>query len=425
MNGEKLLYAIGEIDEKFINELDIKQNRKNFTKPILMAASLIIIISGILFGRYNQGDVATDPNGEITPPIVVDEREVDEEFADLPKIAISDIHADGMGYGGVMAYGLEDVDDGTFWKEDLEIKKIPVYKNKAYFKDKGFIPLDIKVSDMVEKLTKYAKIFGIEVSSEEASVVSYEDYELEASNIKKEDSTDLASNVFIEKDGIRISVDRTGEVSVNFSDEKALQTGQLLDFEKPDYEKANSRESLEILGNYILENHPEYLNLENPYMNLYSIYYNIYGEEDYNLDFYENSTDLEKRFLNYELGKKASFIVSSWGNIVSFHYRDIDLSEEVGVYPIISKEKAVELMEEGKYSTSVPYEFSNKENIEKIELKYFVNGYQEYIIPYYEIYVCLPEEELEGDLKSYGIYYVPAVEEEYIENMPTYDGRFN
>ena len=83
MNGEKLLYAIGEIDEKFINELDIKQNRKNFTKPILMAASLIIIISGILFGRYNQGDVATDPNGETPPPIVADETENDEEFEDL------------------------------------------------------------------------------------------------------------------------------------------------------------------------------------------------------------------------------------------------------------------------------------------------------------------------------------------------------
>lgn len=425
MNGERLLFAIGKIDEKFINEIDTETSRKSFMKPVLMAASLLILISGILFGRFNQENVATDPNGETPPPIVSDETENDEEFEDLPKIAISEIHGDGMGYAGVMAYDLEDVDVGTSWKEDLKIEKLPVYKNQSYFKDNGFIPLNIKSDDMVEKAIEYAKIFGIEASLDEVNLVSYEDNELEASNIKKEDSTDLASNVFIEKNGIRISVDSTGEVSVNFSDEKALQTGQLLDFEKPDYEMANSRESLGILGNYILENNPEYLYLENPNINLHSTYYNIYGEEDYELEFNEDSTDLEQKFLNYELGRKTSFIVNSWGNISSFHYRDIDLSEEVGVYPIISKEKAVELMEEGKYSTSVPYEFSNKENIEKIELKYFVHGYQEYIIPYYEIYVYLPEEELEGDLKSYGIYYVPAVEEEFIENMPTYDGRFN
>ena len=45
--------------------------------------------------------------------------------------------------------------------------------------------------------------------------------------------------------------------------------------------------------------------------------------------------------------------------------------------------------------------------------------------------VELPEEkevtDSKGDteMKTYGAYYVPAVESRYISNMPVYDGTFN
>lgn len=45
-------------------------------------------------------------------------------------------------------------------------------------------------------------------------------------------------------------------------------------------------------------------------------------------------------------------------------------------------------------------------------------------MPYYCFYVELPEEERDG-LKTYGAYYVPAVEKEYLTNMPLWDGSFN
>ena len=52
-------------------------------------------------------------------------------------------------------------------------------------------------------------------------------------------------------------------------------------------------------------------------------------------------------------------------------------------------------------------------------------------MPYYKFYVELPEEkevtDSKGDIemKTYGAYYVPAVESRYISNMPVYDGTFN
>ena len=48
---------------------------------------------------------------------------------------------------------------------------------------------------------------------------------------------------------------------------------------------------------------------------------------------------------------------------------------------------------------------------------------------YYRFYVLLPESVYGADdeegLKTYGAYYVPAVAEEYIADMPIYDGDFN
>lgn len=49
---------------------------------------------------------------------------------------------------------------------------------------------------------------------------------------------------------------------------------------------------------------------------------------------------------------------------------------------------------------------------------------EEYFMPYYRFYVELPEEKRAG-LNNYGAYYVPAVEKEYLTNMPVWDGSFN
>lgn len=46
-------------------------------------------------------------------------------------------------------------------------------------------------------------------------------------------------------------------------------------------------------------------------------------------------------------------------------------------------------------------------------------------MPYYRFLVELPQEARENGLKSYGAYYVLAVEEEYLTGLPVWDGSFN
>ena len=108
-----------------------------------------------------------------------------------------------------------------------------------------------------------------------------------------------------------------------------------------------------------------------------------------------------------------------------------DLSQKVGDYPIISVAEAKTLLKKGNYSTSSPYQLPGMKHVKKVELVYLTDVFESYFMPYYKFYVELPEEKgvtdslRDTDMKTYGVYYVPAVESRYISNMPVYDGTFN
>ncbi len=92
--------------------------------------------------------------------------------------------------------------------------------------------------------------------------------------------------------------------------------------------------------------------------------------------------------------------------------------EKIADYPIITVDKAAELLQSGNYLTSVPYDLKGDEEIGFVELIYrFGIGY-ETAMPFYRFLVLITEEEFQRDERIYGGYYVPAVREEYLENMP-------
>ena len=80
-------------------------------------------------------------------------------------------------------------------------------------------------------------------------------------------------------------------------------------------------------------------------------------------------------------------------------------------------------MLEGNYQTTVLYEVPGKEAIAKIELGYRTGPLEETFLPYYIFYILLPQDsnvEMAAGLNMYGVYYVPAIEGKYIENMPVF-----
>lgn len=102
-----------------------------------------------------------------------------------------------------------------------------------------------------------------------------------------------------------------------------------------------------------------------------------------------------------------------------------DLSGKVGDYPIITAAAAKELLGNGNFITTVPVEMPGLEYVAKFELIYRTGGTEKYFMPYYRFYVELPDMEIKNGPKTYGAYYVPAVERKYISNMPLWDGSFN
>ena len=88
--------------------------------------------------------------------------------------------------------------------------------------------------------------------------------------------------------------------------------------------------------------------------------------------------------------------------------------EKIGDYPIVTMEKATQLLEECRYFTDVSGDFPEDGQIAAGELVYLDDG-SRILIPYYQFFIALQEQA--GKTTTYGAYYVPAVRGEYLDNL--------
>ena len=123
--------------------------------------------------------------------------------------------------------------------------------------------------------------------------------------------------------------------------------------------------------------------------------------------------------------QEALFPADRFRGTQAIKYYNADLSQKIGDYPIITAEEARRLLLEGHYITSVPEELPGEEYIARVELVYRTGRLDTVFMPYHRFLVELPAEALENGLKTFVAFYVPAVQSEYLENMPVWDGRFN
>ena len=93
----------------------------------------------------------------------------------------------------------------------------------------------------------------------------------------------------------------------------------------------------------------------------------------------------------------------------------------------MSADDARQRLRAGNYQTSAPCALPEDADIAGVELVYRTGSREQLLLPYYRFYVRLPDTDMEyaDGLQLYGAYYVPAIADAYLENMPVYDGRFN
>ncbi len=402
MRGKDLYEKITDIDDDIILDTGnaSKSRKPIYIKWIAAAACFAIIISVVsLFGNK----VPTDPN--------------------LPMLTLNTEFSGAMGYEGYMAHDITDLTNENPWNEDIKLSHLPVIKNKLTYnemqkaEDPDYNLMEKLVKETAQSLGMNIKSTPItnDVPDEETLKIITEKYTRGGGEVPK-GYFDI-SRLFIEDENYKVEVDTSYTVKVDFKLPVKLPS------EYNFIHYATYEETYNV-AEYLREEYAEFIGMKNPVINISGGGFNIYAEQSYSISFYEESSDNVQSILNYHFNT-VEFYCDDDGALFLARKYYTDLSDVVGEYPIIDTKEALTLLENGNYITTVPQEFEGVGYVKKIELVYRTSATEKLFMPYYRFYVELPNMKHKNGLNDYGAYYVPAVEGQYIENMPVWDGSFN
>jgi len=393
MNAERFSAAMDELDGRYITEAN-RYRRPAGIKWGALAACLAAVLVGIRL---------------LVPQ-------------SLPMLRIEEKSSGGMGFEGYIAHDVSELVSANPWREEMGLSALPVYRNPLSYDENG-IAQKADFGKMRELLLETAERLGL--AAEELTVRdNVPDEETQRKITEKFQSVGdtvpegyfAPTELSVEADGVTVSVDQTMTAEISFEPAVPLPEGYT-------FTHYASYEELTAVAGYLQSAYEDLLHMEDPQVNIYGGDYNFYGQQGYSLEFFDGAGSDTQQILSYNL-RRTAFYCNDEGELFIIRIYRPDLSEKSGDYPIISLEEASALLEEGHYITTVPYAMPGASCVKKAELIYRTEG-QAYLMPYYRFYVELPEEERENGMKTYGAYYVPAVEERYIENMPVWDGGFN
>ncbi|MBP3435412.1 MAG: hypothetical protein J6K62_03680 [Clostridia bacterium] len=382
MKGNRLLSAIGGIDDRYITEAAPKETKK--PPSVLWKAALAVASFAIL----------------LSASIRIPQPDPDEK---LPMLSIRSGLDDGYGFEGHFVHRVEELTNNNPWYAEVELQTLPVYQNAVYPHVKDGFVIDPDTAGMKETLYKTARSLDMDTTAE---IVE-----------NKVDGCTEVYSYCMENERYRVEVNAWLMVNVSFKQGR-FPDGLTLRSDA-------TYEQLEATASYLQEAYHGLLNMKNPTVDIYEGDYSVYGDRRLQLSFYDTAEDVTESMVNYAF-HRIRFYGNEDGSLSQASFYGGTRDAVVGDYPIITVDEAEKLLIEGRYLTSVPDAFPGAEAIGKVELVYRVDSREEFFIPYYRFYVKLDEshdiEEL--NLITYGTYYVPAVSGEYIENVSRWDGSF-
>lgn len=406
MKSQRLLQAMGEIDEQLVAEAaqPVRQNRR--TAWLRWGAAAACLAVAVFAGARLLWPGQPGAGGE------------------LPLLTLTEGGAGGMGYEGYMAYDVSELVSANPWQEGTQLSTLPVYQNPLFY-DENSTPSGLDFPAMEALLRQVADGLGLDSSTLVVTDNSpSEEYKAAVREKVAAVGEELPEGYFdptavmAEAEGIKLEVDSTFTAEIRFEPAIALPA-------EYNFTHFASYDDVQKVAQYLQNQYPGLLGqMKEPRLNITGGDYNIYGEQGYYIEFFDGAGSQTEQIVNFNF-RRVVFHCDDEGKLFLARVFWPQLSQKVGDYPIISAEEARELLLEGHYTTSVPYELPGEQYIAKVELIYRTSSYEAYHLPYYRFYVELPEEQREHGLKDYGAYYVPAVESRYIANMPLWGGQFN
>lgn len=398
MKSERILYALTGVRDDFVEQARPGQVKpaRAWLKYAAAAACLCLVLAGALaLGTDRSGPSAADG---------------------LPLIDLPELGFGAMGFEGYMYYDASEIENGNPWREDMVFETMPVFKNGAYDAGGAGVPRGLDRDGTMLLLEKTAQALGTGIletmTEKESGAVAYIAVRTEKGTLRAYANGD-------------INYDLWSKYPWNL--EYGLEPIELPEQYSFTHHDTATEQALETME-YLTKVYANFLGFGEPAF-VVSGDYDIYGRYRRGYEVYDASGDDLQDILNYTFCY-ASFGPDDDGRLSTIWLRDgLSLLEKIGDYPIISVDEARERLLAGQYQTSVPYDMPGEEYIAKVELMYRNSRLEEICLPYYRFYVELPDDEnlnaQKLGLKTFGAYYVPAIESEYIGNAEIYHGQFN
>lgn len=421
MRGFDLLDKMGLIAPAYVEAAETQPKRR---PPVWLkwgAAAACLALLGYL----SSGLLPKDSPETVPVPSCAPSRD-----PDLPLLTLPESLSEGMGFEGLMAYDISELVNNNPWTEEMDLTTLPVFRNPITYETPFHMPVGTDPDAMRTMLLDVAGRFGVKESDLSVTDNAYDEQHKAAllEQMEQAGITDVPEEYFAptrlmaEGDGVSIDVDLNLVAAIWF--EPALPLPE----EYP-LSRYVSREELSRTAQYLVAAYPDVLGMEQPVADISGGDRHFDGQSGgYTLSFYEGSGSDTDRILAYNF-RQISFYGSEEGELDLVRIRQPDLSRKLGDYPIITADRARELLTAGHYLTTVPCEMPGEEYIRKVELIYRTSTEDECWMPYYRFWVevnDIPEaSDQDPDLKTYGAYYVPAVAEEYLTELPLWDGSFN
>lgn len=386
MNGNEFLDKMSLADPAYVEEADQPvKKRTTWRRWGAMAACLAVLLGvGFLFFPRSSPD---------TP---------DPVQTELPTLPVSmGPSLGGYGYEGYYVRDISELKNTSPSQIGSLPDTLPVFRNAA-----GGYSLQAASEEYMAKMLTLCR-----------SVAGRLGWDAEkTAEVWEERSDGLAPTTVTATgaDGVKIEVDQFMTVTISYPDRNRPFSENVL----PTYDDAHK------LAEKLLAEYRDLMNFANPQICITGGYYNIDGEQSYDIVFTETGGTQTEELLEFFF-HGAEFFCNEGGEPWLIHLRCTDLSDKVGDYPIITAQQAQAQLVAGHYITSCGWEMPGEAYIRKVELVYRTGEYDEYFMPYYRFYVELLEEAPVEGCMHLAAYYVPAVAEEYLAPLSTWDGRFN
>ena len=376
MNAKKFSDAMGALNSRYLEEAALYHKNRIRLPRIMWGAVAACVALAVVVG-VNLRPQSEAPQAMLTIPTM---------------------EQDAMGFESWVGYDIATWDNGNPWNVSMDFTTLPVYRNGSYHS--AGMPTGLSQEAMMDRLEEAAEALGMEIDSPETLQEGSAAVQLTSS-----------------AGGTTIVVEADGTIEVWFEGGLALP-------EEYSFTDCNTTdaEAAQVLD-YLAQQYSALLDFTQPEPTLSGMWNPADGDggaasyaRAYAL--YDAAGDDLEDILNYTY-HSARFYPDGDGKLSLIRIENsLSCGDKMGEYPVITVDEAVDLLSKGCYITSVPYEITDVEGVDKVELVYRNSRTEEVFLPYYRFYVALPEEQVGDGLITYGAYYVPAVQEDYLSNMP-------